>query len=171
MVEDTENYHAVTLGISNDGAYSYLSSGGFLDHIIISNELVSDYIPNSTAVYDPRNDIANYTTTTSDHGPVIARFALQNSVSTGDSDTTVSYATVYPNHTQDLVNITLKDRNETPLQFRLYNLNGKLMRPETTLTVTANVATVSIANVSSGMYLYTLTSANKVVQSGKIIKK
>jgi endonuclease/exonuclease/phosphatase family metal-dependent hydrolase len=77
MVEDTDRYNALTLEISKAGAYSYLGSGGFLDHIIVSNELTSEYVPNSVAVYDPRLDIANYVNTTSDHGPVIARFELK----------------------------------------------------------------------------------------------
>jgi hypothetical protein len=77
MVEDTDRYNALTLDISKAGAYSYLGSGGFLDHIIVSNELTNDYIPNSVAVYDPRLDIPNYVNTTSDHGPVIARFDLK----------------------------------------------------------------------------------------------
>ncbi|MDI6031818.1 HYR domain-containing protein [Flavobacterium sp. LB2P84] len=77
MVADTDRYNALTLEISKAGAYSYLGSGGFLDHIIVSNELTSEYVPNSVAVYDPRLDVANYVNTTSDHGPVIARFELR----------------------------------------------------------------------------------------------
>jgi hypothetical protein len=77
LVEDTARYNALTLDISKAGAYSFLSSGGFLDHIITSNELTDEYVPNSIAVYDPRTDISNYVNTTSDHGPVIARFELK----------------------------------------------------------------------------------------------
>jgi hypothetical protein len=97
MVEDTDRYNALTLDISKAGAYSYLASGGFLDHIIISNELTSEYVPNSVAVYDPRLDIANYVNTTSDHGPVIARFELKKKEQTIDfpsitvSETVTSY--------------------------------------------------------------------------------
>jgi hypothetical protein len=82
MVEDTDRYNALTIEISKAGAYSYLGSGGFLDHIIVSNELTNDYVPNSVAVYDPRLDIANYVNTTSDHGPVIARFELKKQAQT-----------------------------------------------------------------------------------------
>jgi hypothetical protein len=84
MVEDTDRYNALTLDISKAGAISYLGSGGFLDHIIVSNELTSEYVPNSVAVYDPRLDIANYVNTTSDHGPVIARFELKKKEQTID---------------------------------------------------------------------------------------
>jgi len=82
LVEDTARYTALTLDISKAGAYSFLSSGSFLDHIIISNELNDEYVANSTAVYDPRSDISNYVDTTSDHGPVIARFELKKSEQT-----------------------------------------------------------------------------------------
>ncbi|TRX36445.1 T9SS type A sorting domain-containing protein [Flavobacterium sp. ZT3R18] len=77
LVEDTARYNALTLDISKAGSYSFLSSGGFLDHIITSNELTDEYVTNSIAVYDPRTDISNYVNTTSDHGPVIARFELK----------------------------------------------------------------------------------------------
>jgi hypothetical protein len=77
LVEDTARYNSLTLDISKTGAYSFLSSGGFLDHIITSNELTDEYVPNSIAVYDPRTDVSNYVNTTSDHGPVIARFELK----------------------------------------------------------------------------------------------
>ncbi|MEZ7504489.1 MBG domain-containing protein [Flavobacterium sp. Arc2] len=88
IVEDTDRYNALTLELSKAGAYSYLSSGGFLDHIIISNELTKDYVPNSIAVYDPRVDISNYVNTTSDHGPVIARFDLKK------AEQTVSFSAI-----------------------------------------------------------------------------
>ncbi|MET0945388.1 MAG: HYR domain-containing protein [Flavobacterium sp.] len=96
MVEDTARYNALTLEISKAGAYSYLASGGFLDHIIISNELTNDYIPNSVAVYDPRLDISNYVNTTSDHGPVIARFDLKKAAqSINFPSITITAATSY----------------------------------------------------------------------------
>ncbi|PWA09563.1 hypothetical protein DB891_07735 [Flavobacterium laiguense] len=82
LVEDTARYNALTLDISKAGSYSFLGSGGFLDHIITSNELTDEYVPNSIAVYDPRTDISNYVNTTSDHGPVIARFELKKTEQT-----------------------------------------------------------------------------------------
>jgi hypothetical protein len=96
IVEDTARYNALTLEISKAGAYSYLASGGFLDHIIISNELTNEYIPNSVAVYDPRLDIPNYVNTTSDHGPVIARFDFKKATqSINFPSITITDATSY----------------------------------------------------------------------------
>ena len=76
FVDDVANFNALTYPLAQNGGYSFPSSSSFLDHIIISNELNSDYIANSTVVEDPRTYIPSYTTTTSDHLPVSARFAL-----------------------------------------------------------------------------------------------
>jgi hypothetical protein len=83
MVEDTARYNT-TLEISKAGAFSYLSSGGFLDHIV-SNELTDEYVPNSIMVYDQEQTYL-VTTTTSDHGPVLARFELKEDVTLSTND-------------------------------------------------------------------------------------
>lgn len=76
FVDDVTNFNVLTLPLSQAGAYSFPSSSSFLDHIIVSNELTSNYVANSILVEDPRTYIASYTTTTSDHLPVSARFSL-----------------------------------------------------------------------------------------------
>jgi predicted extracellular nuclease len=79
FVDDRANFKVLTYELSQNGGYSFLSSGSFLDHIIISNELFDSYVENSIVVEDPRSYISNYATTTSDHLPVSARFALKKS--------------------------------------------------------------------------------------------
>lgn len=76
FVDDAERFKALTFTLSQSGASSFPSSASFLDHLIISNELVSDYVANSAVIEDPRNYITNYSNTTSDHLPVSSRFDL-----------------------------------------------------------------------------------------------
>lgn len=175
FVDDTVNYNALTLGISQAGAYSYLSSNGFLDHIMISNELNDQYIPNSIAVYDPRNDINNYTNTTSDHGPVIARFELKSSnLSTIDYETKNGYyVQAYPNPSTDVLNVVVKTNNDKKLKLNLYDISGHLVANPIQINTTQDVSTTAIPvnYLSSGIYVYTLTENNKVVFKSKIIKK
>ena len=175
IVEDTNNYNALTLDISKAGAYSFLSSGGFLDHIVISNELTDQYIPNSIAVYDPRNDIANYTNTTSDHGPVIARFELKKDVlSTIDFGTNNGYfVQAYPNPATDVVNVAVKTREDKMLKLRLYDIAGHLVGNPIEIkgTQEKNDVVIPLSNLRSGIYVYTLSENNKVIYSNKIIKK
>jgi Secretion system C-terminal sorting domain len=76
FVDDATNFNTLTYTISQAGAFSFPSSSSFLDHIITSNELTNPYVTNSILVEDPRAYIASYTTTTSDHLPVSARFVM-----------------------------------------------------------------------------------------------
>lgn len=174
FVTDTNNYKALTLEISQAGAYSFLSSGGFLDHITISNELLDDYIANSTAVYDPRNDIASYTTTTSDHGPVIARFELKQDVlATPDFGTKNKYTVrAYPNPATDVVNFDIPTTGRD-LKIKLYDISGHVIGNPISVKSESEISTavMSVHNLVSGFYIYTVTENNKVIFKDKIIKK
>ncbi|MFV8347957.1 HYR domain-containing protein [Flavobacterium sp. ZB4P13] len=147
MVEDTDRYNALTLDISKAGAYSYLGSGGFLDHIIVSNELTSEYVPNSVAVYDPRLDISNYVNTTSDHGPVIARFDLkkaQQSINFPSIDVTngATFFDLTATATSGLA-ITYASSNETIAKIS----NGKIQ------IINAGTATITASQSGNDYYL------------------
>ncbi|HEX8018198.1 MAG TPA: choice-of-anchor J domain-containing protein, partial [Flavobacterium sp.] len=159
FVNDTSNYSALTLGISQAGAYSFLSSGGFLDHIIISNELTDEYIANSIAVYDPSTDIANYTTNTSDHGPVIARFDLkEDNLATIDFETNNGFTVkAFPNPATDVLNISVKSNIDRNLKFRIYDLNGRLVNNPSNVTAGQDITTTSIplSQLQKGIYIYT----------------
>ncbi|AYN04995.1 T9SS-dependent choice-of-anchor J family protein [Flavobacterium sp. 140616W15] len=175
FVDDVANYNALTLDISKAGAFSFLSSGGFLDHIMISNELNSEYIPNSIAVYDPRSDINNYVNTTSDHGPVIARFELKKStLGTIDFETKNGFAVkTYPNPATDIVNVLVKTNDDKKLKLRLYDITGRMIgKPVDVNGGTENsTSVIQISDLKSGIYIYTLSENNKVVFKDKIIKK
>ncbi|MDW8849031.1 choice-of-anchor J domain-containing protein [Flavobacterium sp. MMLR14_040] len=174
FVNDTSNFNPLTLEISKAGAYSFLSSGGFLDHIVISNELSDQYLPNSIAVYDPRSDIQDYTNTTSDHGPVIARFELkEDALSTIDFDAKKGFAQAYPNPATDVVNIVVKTTDERNLKLKLYDISGRLVGGPIEIkgSQDSNITAVQVSNLRSGIYVYTLSENNKVVFKDKIIKK
>jgi hypothetical protein len=172
FVEDTANYDTLTLTISNEGAYSYLSYESFLDHIISSNELSDEYIANSTAVYDPQNDISSYTYTTSDHGPVIARFDLkEDTLGTSNTTAETDYSVkTYPNPTTDIVNIIFNNNTNKATTLTLYNMNGKSIGQ--TVTNEGNTSTISydVSQLQSGIYIYSLSQDNKVIYSNKFIK-
>jgi trimeric autotransporter adhesin len=173
IVTDAARYNTLTLGISQAGAFSFLSSGGFLDHIVISNELSDEYIPNSIAVYDPRTDIANYTTTTSDHGPVIARFELkEDNLGTIDFENNGFAVRTYPNPVTDVMNVLVKSNTEKNLKLRIYDISGRLVgNPVGINGGQQNDTAIPVSYLKTGVYIYTLTENNKVVFRDKIIKK
>ncbi|WP_281239101.1 MBG domain-containing protein [Flavobacterium praedii] len=161
LVEDTDRYSALTLDISKAGSYSFLSSGGFLDHIITSNELNDEYVPNSIAVYDPRTDISNYVNTTSDHGPVIARFELKKSEQTivFDALATKTYGDLpielTSNSTSNLV-VSFSSSDETVVKI----IDGKLK------IIGAGTASITASQTGNDFYL----AAQNVSQSITINK-
>lgn len=174
FVTDTNNYKALTLEISQAGAFSFLSSGGFLDHIMISNELVDQYIAGSTTVYDPRSEIANYINTTSDHGPVMARFQLKQDVlSTPDFGKNNYFVKAYPIPASDFVSFDIKTATNRDLKIRLYDINGRAIGSPISVKDEAEISTtvVSVSNLNAGFYFYTVTENNKVIFKDKIIKK
>ncbi|WP_289662741.1 T9SS type A sorting domain-containing protein [Flavobacterium panacagri] len=176
FVEETSGFNPLTLEISKAGAVSYLNytPPSFLDHIIISNELSDQYIANSTAVYDPRNDISNYISTTSDHGPVIARFELKQDVlSTPDFGKNKYYVKAYPNPATDLVSFDVKTTQGRDLKIRLYDFNGRAIGTPISVKNESEISTavVPVTNLASGVYFYTVSENNKVIFKDKIIKK
>ncbi|SHG05392.1 Por secretion system C-terminal sorting domain-containing protein [Flavobacterium micromati] len=176
MVEDTARYNPLTLDISRAGAFSFLSSGGFLDHIIVSNELTADYVPNSTQVYDPRLDVVNYVTTTSDHAPVIARFELKADTNLSTKDFTPKKGlsvVAYPNPTSESFNVVVNSENKLDLELNIYDILGRSVGAPTKLkgSIGENTLKINSASLPAGIYIYTISNGNKVVFKDKIVRK
>lgn len=75
FVNDPTNYKIVTSPLSSQGKRSYISRDNMIDHIIISDELIDNYLLQSEQVhYEVFN--SNYGNTTSDHMPVSARISV-----------------------------------------------------------------------------------------------
>ena len=175
IVEDVTRYNPLTLDISKAGAYSYLSSGGFLDHIIISNELTADYVPNSIKVYDPRLDVPNYVNTTSDHGPVIARFELKAAVNLATNEFIMKNGlsvVSYPNPTSESFNVTISSVDTVDLELNIYDMLGRVMGDAVKLKglTGENTLKINSTKLPVGIYIYTISKGNKIVFKDKIIK-
>ncbi|HEX8437519.1 lamin tail domain-containing protein, partial [Archangium sp.] len=66
------SYTFVTQPLTNQG--STVSNGSFIDHQLVTDELLANYVSNSARVLKP--SIFNYGNTTSDHYPVLSRFTF-----------------------------------------------------------------------------------------------
>jgi len=77
---------------------------------------------------------------------------------------------VYPNPTQDFVNIHFsKLIDETSYSYSLFDLNGKLLEQK---NITTNDVKLSIARFAEGSYLLKLSGENhQPLQSFKIVKR
>jgi len=72
FMDDTDNYKCLTSGL-----YDTSYNSPVIDNIIISNDLIDNYIQNSTLrEVSATQTITNYSSTTTDHTPVSARFSI-----------------------------------------------------------------------------------------------
>jgi hypothetical protein len=76
-INDSENYTPITISLSNAGLRTFPSFENVIDHQIISNDLMDNWIVNSERIVAPYDLIPNYNTTTSDHLAVETRFILR----------------------------------------------------------------------------------------------
>ncbi|WP_241758998.1 lamin tail domain-containing protein [Pyxidicoccus parkwayensis] len=72
FVNDTERYTFITQAMSLAGIGSTAGRNTFIDHQLATNEMASNYVANSAQVLRPA--IASYSSSTSDHYPVISRY-------------------------------------------------------------------------------------------------
>jgi trimeric autotransporter adhesin len=175
MVEDVTNYKVLTLEISQAGAFSFLSSESFLDHITVSNELVSEYIPNSIQVYDPRIDIPNYINTTSDHAPVTARFMFKDTAPLAANSTLNAdlYLKIFPNPTKDVLNVSVNSDGKNDLFVKLSDVYGREIGTPQQINSSSNaeVNPINMDNLNSGIYFLSVIREGNVIKTEKIVRE
>ncbi len=74
---DTARYAPISKALSDAGARSTVGFSDVIDHQIISNELVENYIGGSVQIFTPFTLIPDYANTTSDHLAVISRYLFK----------------------------------------------------------------------------------------------
>jgi len=80
LIDDVAQYKALTLPLSLNGEKSTVSFNDVIDHFVVSNEMNSDYVAGSAQIITSVESlITNFGSTTSDHYPVLTRFAFSNS--------------------------------------------------------------------------------------------
>lgn len=83
MLDDAANFTALTLPLSNAGYKSTVSYNDIIDHVIVSNEMNAYYLSGSAAILTSVTSAVspdNYGNTTSDHYPVLTRFAFDDAM-------------------------------------------------------------------------------------------
>jgi len=78
FVTDTAAYLPVTLPLSLAGQGSTVSYNTVIDNVIASNEMAQAYLPGSAMIYTRAAQlVSGYSSTTTDHYPVISRYDLR----------------------------------------------------------------------------------------------
>jgi len=158
FTEDISNYTGLTKDIKDvDTRYGIHP---IIENIIISNELVGNYVANSTAQETSvAKIISNYYNTTSDHLPVSAQFQF-TVLDTPEMNYLGNSFTLYPNPVKDVLNISTTEslNNATTEVFDLtgrHILQGKLSNN-----------TINVSALPAGIYILKIGT-----RSGKFIKE
>ncbi len=82
-------------------------------------------------------------------------------------DSINSELSVYPNPTTDILSIEMKNSNNGKLLFKLYNLEGRLVK---TNIVNQSITTISMKNLASESYMLQIIDSEKIIKTFKILK-
>lgn len=107
------------------------------------------------------------------HSYIFAPYPLSkplSSKSISRLDFTVANLTIYPNPTNDAINIDFVVTEGSDQVLNIYNATGKLIKSVSTKAMVGKL-TVDVADLAQGMYIATLKSENGNVQSGKFVKQ
>ena len=77
---------------------------------------------------------------------------------------------IYPTVTRDYLRVVTRDAGPYPVFFRVTDLAGKIVMPESLLDQSAGEITVSISEIPAGIYLAEFLTGGKSVQP-KFIKQ
>ncbi len=169
--DDGENYRFLTevLDLANVPTFcsnQSCTSGSTLDHILITRDVESDYVMGSMSRFDEvLTEITNYTSTTSDHVPVYARFDFAPVVSNEDETVPTVFAlrAPFPNPFREATTLTYDLPTAADVRLDIFDALGRRvatldegLRPTGTHEVT-----FAPARLVPGLYLVRLTAGEQ----------
>lgn len=175
IFNDDPIYLIVTRALSLAGFTSFRDRS-MIDHIMINEKLFDYHLDRAQHVFDPSPYVSNYLGTTSDHFPVITRFYFPTTTSAPEFDTEIpSHVSLYqnfPNPFNPTTTIRYSLNSSDTVTLSVYDITGRLVS-----TLISNEARsagnhqvyFNAGSLSSGMYLYVLTTGSGLRLSQKMM--
>lgn len=162
FLNDPANYLVTTLPLEINNQFTWIgsSNGSNLDHITISSELLSSYIPGSANIMGGLNSLIGFTAQTSDHLPVFASFGSSVVLDVDEPDIPVSFRIegLYPNPARHKTNISLSLPGRSDVVVEIYDVLGRSRKQYSfSLSAGAHVLSVELDNLPSGTYFARVT--------------
>ena len=167
---DTATYTIATRELNQDNIPTYCSnssctSGSTLDHLLFSNDLAASYVEDSGDRYDELvSAISNYTSSTSDHLPVLAQFTLATVAGEPAPEATgVALLAPFPNPFREAA--TVRFRLDAPAEVRLDVLDvlgRRVGGASGAYAAGEHAVQLGGADLASGVYIVRLDAAGEV---------
>ena len=162
FTDDVADYTALTLPLSLAGQRSTVGYNDMIDHVLVTNATVADYVPNSAAVLTGvANLVTNYGTTTTDHYPIQTRYTF--GVTTPTRAATAANATfdVYPNPATSSLRLALPQTGKA-LRLVVSGIDGRRV-----LTAAGSLEQVNqqlnqrLGSLAAGVYVVQVVSGQQ----------
>lgn len=177
FIYDSLNYSILDYQIAfkDSTNWSYPSWPSHIDHIIINNNLLSEfnsiYNNDTNAIQVLAIDryykigFSEYSQNISDHRPIVAKFSFNNFSSIAiDNDTQLS---IYPNPTQyDNIKINIEG-----MEYANITIVDILGNEKLKLSNIANKSNIDISILENGIYLIQINSNNKTYSQKLIVNR
>ena len=166
FVQDTVRYTTVTASLARQGLSSF-NSGGMIDNIVVSNEVTRSILQGGEKIESPFTYITGYTTTTTDHFPVTARFQLDRITSVQAPQSVAQTMSIAPNPAFGVATIRFTPKASGEALFTVSDVLGN-----TLWTAQATVRggeefshSISLENATRGVYVCRAQERSGAVQS------
>jgi endonuclease/exonuclease/phosphatase family metal-dependent hydrolase len=173
FLDDPTNYLFADLAIAQGSStvWSFPGWPSHLDHILITNELITDFSNPSSEIKTIMVDdylaggLAEYDLNISDHRPLGLKIQIAPTTFTL-SESSTTYIKFFPNPTNGYVTIDLTP-SRFPAEVKVSDLNGKVIQSE---HYQENKLTNLVLAVPTGIYLLSVESTNYRSVTKLIIK-
>jgi exonuclease III len=166
FVNDSARYFYATMQLSKAGENSYVSSANMIDHQLMTTALKdSFYVAGSSVVMkQTASQISGYSSNTSDHYPVLARYSFNRKLPTpptGLNQIDLTSIRLYPNPASDYLTIEGIQHAST-----IYMVNIAGIRFP--VTVGAN-GIVDLKEIPEGLYMIMITNQGQSQALSRIL--
>jgi hypothetical protein len=175
FITDAANYRFLTQNLHTIGAASFAGTGGgMIDHIMVTNDLYPNVLNDATYVVNPFNLNPNYTTTASDHYPVVTRLRFDTALATEQDATDGRSAfdlNVYPNPTAGSLKVSYRLKSDQLVSVNLYDATGGLrqvLAPRSRHAAGDHETQLQLS-VSPGLYFVSLETEGGARETRKVV--
>lgn len=158
----TNYYFSPTLSLSRQGDASIDGYPSFIDHIVLSNEMINDYVPGTAKLLknEVNSWVSNYNANISDHFPVMATYVLSHPTTlpnfTSEPNSSIQ---LYPNPASNSIQLQLPEN--TLVHYELYNT---LQQRVQTGTLSTSNNSIALPHLPDGLYFIRLIGTQTVVK-------
>ncbi|MBC6989720.1 T9SS-dependent choice-of-anchor J family protein [Hymenobacter sp. BT491] len=154
---DPANYTALTLPLSQAGLRSTVSYNDIIDHVVVTNDVVPFYLPNSaTILTGVANLVPNYGNTTTDHYPVQTRYTFGTALAAHGAKLLNDRLELYPNPATTTLRLRVPETGKS-LKLQVNAVDGRAV-----LTGTGSLEQLNqqlsqrVSGLSPGVYIIRL---------------